>query len=328
MPENIALIGGETLLGQEVREVLAESSLGSHLRLLASEAGEGGKLTEIDGAAAFLAKFDPAAVEDATVIVLAGTSASSKAAIDAEPSSLVVDLTGFTEDEPDSQLRSPLAERAGFRPDHSGPQLVAHPAATAIAIVLSALHRAFPVARSLVHIFEPASERGKAGIDELQQQAVNLFAFQPIPKAVFATQVAFNLRPEWGEEAQEKLQDVEERIERHLASLLERGNGVPMPSLKLLQAPVFHGYTLSFWVEFEDSVTPGDIEEALNADQIDLRAVGTEPPDNVGVAGQSGIAVGAVLPDRNNGSAMWIWAAVDNLRLAAETAALIVREVI
>jgi aspartate-semialdehyde dehydrogenase len=328
LADTIALIGGETLLGQEVREVLAESSLGSQLRLLAADAADTGKLTEIDGAAAFLAKFDPEAIEDAAVIILAGSPASSKEAIEAQPSSLVVDLTGYTEDEPDSQLRSPLAEGPTFRPDRTGPQLVAHPAATAIAVVLSALHRVVPVARALVHIFEPASERGKAGIDELQQQAVSLFAFQPLPKGVFDAQVAFNIRPEWGAEAPEKLQDVEERIERHLASLLERGNGVPMPSLKLLQAPVFHGYTFSFWVEFEDSITPGEVEEALTTDQIDLRGPGHEPPDNVGIAGQSGIAVGSVLPDRNNGSAVWIQAAVDNLRLSAESAALIVREAV
>ena len=39
-----------------------------------------------------------------------------------------------------------------------------------------------------------------------------------------------------------------------------------------------------------------------------------EPPNNVGIAGQSGIAVGAIAPDRNSGNAFWIWAAVDNLR--------------
>jgi aspartate-semialdehyde dehydrogenase len=326
MPDRIALIGGETLLGREVLEVLGESALGSHLRLVAADAEESGKLTEIDGAATFLTKLDPDAVEDAAVIILAGSAASSKEALAAEPSSLVVDLTAFTEDQPDSQLRSPLVEGPDFRPDLTGPQVVAHPAATAIAILLSTLNRAVPVARAIVHIFEPASERGKSGIDELQQQAVNLFSFQPMPKKVFDSQVAFNMRPQWGEQAPENLLDIEERIERHLASLLERGDGIPMPSLRLIQAPVFHGYTLSLWVEFEESIGPGEIEDALSGELIDLRTGEVEPPDNVGIAGQSGIAVGAISPDRNNGNAVWIWAAVDNLRLAAESAAMIARE--
>ena len=58
-----------------------------------------------------------------------------------------------------------------------------------------------------------------------------------------------------------------------------------------------------------------------------LDAGDLEPPNNVGVAGQTGIAVGAITPDRNSASAFWVWAAMDNLRLAAESAALIAGEV-
>ncbi len=326
MAETIALIGGETLQGREVREVFGESALGANLRLVAADEEETGTLTEVGGAAAFLARLQPDAIEDASVIILAGTPVSSKEALAHDPSGLVVDLAGYTEDRPDAQLRSPLVERGDFRADPTGPQVVAHPAATAIAILLTTLHRTIPVARAIVHVFEPASERGRGGIDELQQQAVSLFSFQPMPKKVFDTQVAFNMRPRWGEEAPENLHDVEERIERHLASLLERGNGAPMPSLRLIQAPVFHGYTLSLWVELEESARASEVEEALAADPIDLRTPDVEPPDNVGIAGQSGIAVGAISPDRNNANAIWIWAAVDNLRLAAESAALIARE--
>jgi aspartate-semialdehyde dehydrogenase len=328
LADTIALIGGETLLGREVREVFGESALGSHLRLVAAVDEEAGKIAEVGGAATFLSKLEPDAVEDAAVIILAGTAASSKEALAADPSSLVVDLAGYTEDQPDSQLRSPLIESPDFRADLTGPQVVAHPAATAIAILLSKLHGAIPVARAIVHIFEPASERGKGGIEELQQQAVSLFSFQPMQKKVFDAQVAFNMRPQWGEEAPENLLDIEERIERHLASLLERGNGAPMPSLRLIQAPVFHGYTLSLWVEFEESATAAELEDALAGELIDLRTPDVEPPDNVGIAGQSGIAVGAISPDRNSGNAFWIWAAVDNLRLAAESAAMIAREAV
>jgi aspartate-semialdehyde dehydrogenase len=104
-------------------------------------------------------------------------------------------------------------------------------------------------------------------------------------------------------------------------------DGVPMPSLRLIQAPVFHGYSFSFWIEFEEAPSASDIEDAMNQEMFDVRASDLEPPNNVGVAGQSGIAVGAITPDRNSASAFWVWAAIDNLRLAAETAALIAGEV-
>jgi hypothetical protein len=40
------------------------------------------------------------------------------------------------------------------------------------------------------------------------------------------------------------------------------------------------------------------------------------------------VAVGAISPDRNRASALWLWMASDNVRLAAESALAVVREVI
>jgi hypothetical protein len=66
----------------------------------------------------------------------------------------------------------------------------------------------------------------------------------------------------------------------------------------------------------------------MNQAPFDLRSGDQEAPNNVGVAGQSGISIGAISPDRNNGDAFWIWAAVDNLRLSAENAAMIAAEAV
>jgi aspartate-semialdehyde dehydrogenase len=325
LADTIALVGGETLLGREVRDVLAESSLGSRLRLVAAEDEESGKLTEVGGAAAFLTKLDPDAVENAAIVILAGTPKSSREALAAAPSGLIVDLTYETEDDPEARVRAPQVEGPDFEAEESGPQVIAHPAATAIAIVLERLHRTYPIASAIVHIFEPASERGKPGIDELQQQTVNLLSFQPLPKKLFDAQLTFNMLVRLGEEAETHLQEIEERIERHLATLLDRSDGVPMPSLRLIQSPVFHGYSFSLWIEFEDAPVPSEIEDALAGDFIDVRGSDLEPPNNVAVAGQSGICAGAITPDRNNGNAVWLWMAADNLRLAAESAAMIAR---
>ena len=51
-------------------------------------------------------------------------------------------------------------------------------------------------------IFEPASEHGQRGMDELHQQTVNLLSFQPLPKDVFDAQVAFNMVARYGQKSQ------------------------------------------------------------------------------------------------------------------------------
>jgi aspartate-semialdehyde dehydrogenase len=216
-------------------------------------------------------------------------------------------------------------EPAGFRAPEDAVHSIAQPAAIAIAMVLPRLHAQFPVRRSAIHIFEPASERGTPGVEELQQQTVGLLSFKNMPKKIFDAQLSFNMLPQYGEDAPVTLESAELRIERHLATLLSRGVGLsavppPMPSLRLIQAPVFHGYSLSLWVEFEENPGVEAVESALTDARIDVRRSDLEPPTAVGIAGQDGVAVGAVAMDRNDPQACWCWLVADNLRLAAENA--------
>jgi aspartate-semialdehyde dehydrogenase len=324
----IALVGSETLLGRELRDVIGQTNLGFDVRLIAAPGEEAGKITESGGEPAVLLKMARDAFDGAAVVLLACSPATAREVAALKLSAPTVDLTYALEDAPTARLRAPMIEPHDFRVAPDAAQIVAHPAAIALALLLGRIHPVFPIARSVVQVFEPASERGLPGIDEMQQQAVNLLTFKPLPKQVFDAQVSYTMLARFGEEASVALEDVEARIERHLASLLANSGGAPVPSLRLIQAPVFHGYTFSLWIEFETNPGVAALEQIMNEPPIDLRGAGMEPPNNVGAAGQDGIAVGAVAPDRNHPRAMWLWMAADNLRLAAENALAVVKEVL
>ena len=329
MPSNtIALVGSETLLGRELRDVLGQSNLGFDVRLIAAPDEEVGKITEAGGEAAVLLKLEREAFEGAGAILLAASPATAREVAALKLEAAAVDLTYALEDAPNARLRAPMIEPHDFRVAPDATQIIAHPAAIALALLLSRIHAVFPIARSVAHVFEPASERGMPGIEEMQQQSVNLLTFKPLPKQVFDAQVSYNMLARFGEEAPVALEDVEARIERHLASLLGNSGGAPVPSLRLIQAPVFHGYSFSMWLEFEANPGVTALEQILNEPPVDLRGAGFEPPNNVGAAGQDGIGVGAVTPDRNNSRAVWLWMVADNLRLAAENALAVVKEVL
>ena len=236
----------------------------------------------------------------------------------------MIDLTHAAEDHPRSFIRAPFVEPAGFRAPEDAVHLIAHPASIAIAMILGRLHARFPVTRSLIQIFEPASERGRLGVEELQQQTVSLLSFKSMPKKIFDQQLAFNMLAQYGEDAPISLDSAELRIEHDLATLLSRlpdpAALPPMPSLRLIQAPVFHGYNLSLWIEFKENPGVDAVEAALETEHIDVRKSDLEPPTSVGIAGQDGIAVGAIAMDRNAPQACWLWAVADNLRLPAENA--------
>ncbi|HLW77841.1 MAG TPA: Asd/ArgC dimerization domain-containing protein, partial [Bryobacteraceae bacterium] len=182
------------------------------------------------------------------------------------------------------------------------------------------------IERSIVHVFEPASERGQRGLDELQQQTVAVLAFQKLKTDVFDTQLAFNMLASYGEEALEPLDSIEQRFERHLASLVGNHPSIPMPSLRMIQSPVFHGHSFSLWIEFENNPGVGPLASALASAGVDVRP--DDPPSNAAIAGQGGLAIGAISADRNHPRALWIWMVADNLRLAAENAIAVAKETI
>jgi aspartate-semialdehyde dehydrogenase len=204
---------------------------------------------------------------------------------------------------------------------------MAHPAAIALAIFYSRLAFAFPFRRSVAHVFEPASERGQPGLDELKDQTVSLLTFKRWPRAVFDEQIGFNLLSSYGSDAPESLRKIESRIERDLASLLVHG-GLPMPSLRLVQAPVFHGHSFSVWVEFADNPGAVALERALPSASIDVRDSSVDAPTNVGFAGQSGLAVGAISVDSNDPRACWFWVVADNFRILADNAVAVLRSLL
>jgi aspartate-semialdehyde dehydrogenase len=265
-------------------------------------------------------------------VFLAGSVASARKALKlVRAGTPVIDLTGVAEDRPEARLRAPMIESgAGGTASAAAIHVVAHPAAIALALFLRRLHAHHPIRRSVVQILAPASEYGAPGVTELQHQAISLLSFKPLPHVVFDTQAAFNLLARYGDEAPVKLEDSELRIERHLASLLLLADdalggakAAPMPSLR-----VIHGYTFCAWVEFEDRPELGALEASLAAGAIEVRGAAFEPPTNVGQAGQSGIAVGAIAPDRNHPQACWFWIVCDNLRLSAENAVAVARQIL
>ena len=323
-PLQLALIGGETLLGRELQDVLEKRPDAPVLTGYASSAE--GNFAEQEGEAIYLAPLEAKTAVGYDAVLLAGSTPEGafkayEIAKAANGRPILIDCVGYLEQQPEARIVSPVNETDG---EKSWLQIVAHPAAGALALVLTKLAGYASLRQTIANIFEPASERGKPGISELHQQTTSLLAFKTLEKKVFDAQLSFNLLPRYGEDAHVKLSSVEQRIERHLATIFHKQENpsaaLHMPSLRVIQAPVFHGYGISLWVEFETSVSADEVANALKCPEIDVRGEEHEPPDNVGATSQSGLIAGDIRADRNNSRAVWIWVVGDNLRLTADAA--------
>jgi len=235
--------------------------------------------------------------------------------------SAIVDLSFALEDEPDAAVRSPWIERQLGRalvPElQPGPAVVAHPASIVLALLLLRVQKAGQVKRALAMVFEPASEHGQKGMDELHEQTVNLLSFQPLPKAVFDTQVAFNMVARYGEQSMPSLATMESRVLKHYQRIA--GKDAPLPSLRLVQAPIFHGHAFAIHLELGEAADIENISRALAGDHVSLTQGAEDAPSNVNAAGQANIQV-SITADASQPNGVWLWAASDNLRIAATTA--------
>lgn len=321
----IAIAGASSLLGKEVKDALSDSVLAASDLILLDEEGGMGQLDQVGDEVTFVQAIEPDAFEKVDFTFFCGSEELTRKhwrnALRA--GSTVLDLSGALDQESGVLVRAPWVSAGDGSADLFTPAIVpAHPAALALALLLGRLHESLPIRTTSATLLLPASEFGRAAMDELHQQTVNLLSFQSLPKATYDAQAAYNLLSGTGENAKARLGTVESRVRRHFAVLA--GNRWPALSLQVIAAPVFHGHTFSIAVELERPVEISALEDALGSDHLDLVLEDTDSPSNLAATGQNDVLV-RMRPElsmRNPAetSRVWLWAASDNLRLFAQNA--------
>ncbi|MBZ5680669.1 MAG: segregation protein B [Acidobacteriia bacterium] len=318
-----AIVGAASLKGKEVAEMLNERNFPAvDVRLLDDDESLG-QLEAMGDEISFIQSVRAEQFENVDFTFFASdgdcTRKNWKRARDA--GSAILDLSGALENEPGASVRSLWVERERgliVPPElQPGPCVVSHPAAVTLALLLLRARKAGAIRRAVAIVFEPASEHGQKGMDELHQQTVNLLSFQPLPKDVFDAQVAFNMVARYGLKAQPALDSVEARVLRHYQKVA--GDDAPQPSVLLLQAPIFHGYALVVFLEMEQRADVRHLSQTLTGDHVVIPGGDEDAPSNVSSAGQADIQL-SVRGDASQPNGVWLWAAADNLRIAALTA--------
>jgi len=318
-----AIVGAASLKGKEVAEMLNERNFPAvDVRLLDDDESLG-QLEAMGDEMSFIQSVRAEQFEHVDFTFFAADANSTrknwKRARDA--GSAIIDLSAALENEPGASVRSLWIERERGKilpPElQPGPCVTAHPMAIVLALLLLRAQKAGPVRRAVSVVFEPASEHGQRGMDELHQQTVNLLSFQPLPKEVFDAQVAFNLLARYGQKSEPALDSVEARVLRHYEKIV--GDSALKPSLMLLQAPIFHGHSCSLFLEMENSSDVQALPQVLAGDHVTIPGADEDGPSNVSAAGQGNILL-SVKSDATQPNGAWLWAAADNLRIAALTA--------
>jgi aspartate-semialdehyde dehydrogenase len=324
----IGVVGASSLAGKELSEELAESPLAaSNITLLEDEDDAAGNLAATGDEISFIQKLDETSFEGMDFVFFTsdaeGTTKHWEEARQAGAG--IVDMTYALEGQKDVPVVSPWISEALGRQGRIGAELhletqavvPAHPVVVMLGVVAARIHTQIALETVAATVMEPASEHGRAAMDEMHQQTVSLLSFQDLPKEQYDSQVAFNLLPALGSTAKVDLKSTEERIRRQYKAL---SNGsLPKLSLQLVQAPVFHGYAASVYIQTKGAVSVRRMEAALAGEHIDIVTDESDAPSNLTAAGQEEIMVRveSASDGEETGHGFWLWLAVDNLKLAA-----------
>ena len=320
--DRIGVVGASSLLGKELIDALNESALAASEFVLLDDEEAAGQITAAGDEAAVIQTIDETSFDRMDYVFFAGSPETTKKVWKQarHAGASIVDLTSALDQEKDVLVRAPWIvqpAQPGRDPDLKTSAVVsAHPASLMLALAAARLKAKFPLASIAATVMTPASEHGRAAMDELHQQTVNLLSFQSLPRELYDAQAAFNLLPVLGEEAKIKLDAIEQRIHGQFAALI--GEKPPL-MLQIVQAPDFHGYVISAFVELGEPARVAQVEKALAEEHIDVVASDAEPPSNLSAAGRDEIMVRvkSACAHQDRSSGVWLWMAADNLKLAA-----------
>ncbi len=314
----IVIAGASSLLGAELKSLLEESKFaGWDFRLL-DEENAAGTLTEAGGEPAVIQPVEEGSFERARFIFFTGSPFFTKRNLAAARHSpgKIVDLSGLLACEGEATIWFPKLDELRETEFPSSATAYGVPSAAgtaAIALTLALLR--CDARRIAFQWFQPVSEVGRAGIEELESQTGQLLSFQSVGQPVFDAQVAFNMLDAYGAASTHKLDAVCERVRAEVKVGL--GKSAVVPSVQVIHAPVFYGTMFSACAEVDPGADAEKIARVFADAGFAITARGEAGPSNVSAAGEKAIQLGHPKADPVHPGTWWFWGAADNIRLPA-----------
>jgi aspartate-semialdehyde dehydrogenase len=301
-PLSIALIGGDEPLAEAVLRLLEEREIETgRLFPLAEDQPDasityrGEEIPLLDAAG-----FD---WKSADLAILASRGSGARRHVDVAAKA---GLPVLGVDDPAWQGRHPDL------PFASGP-------AVAVSRIAALLARQAGLAAIHASLNLPMSQFGKAGIEELSNQARALFSLEPVEADVLPPRIAFNLVPQAAESRQLAASQYERGIEASVRHLLDRET---LPVLAFAcWVPVFYGHSAVLHVTTETDLDIDALRslfgQAAGVTLMDEPLPGGVPTPATDALDSEDIFVGRVRVNAGDVRQLSLWLVFDGLRLEA-----------
>ena len=203
-----------------------------------------------------------------------------------------------------------------------------HPITITLSSLLHSLIPKFGVSKAVAFVLQPVSAFDESGIEELASQSTALLSGASPRKTVFKEQIAFNILSHTEAPDADGFSCGEKQITTDIRRVLDLPD-FPI-SLSIVQAPVFHTYSVMVYVELAREASIKDLETLYRASPLfKVSAPGAScPVSSISVAGKEQIFIGQIKKEDAFPKAFWIWTVADNLTRGSALNALEIARII
>jgi len=313
----VALVGTDTFRGKEIKDVLNERNFPfEKIEFFDSDVkGEFSKLTEFRSEPRVILPLDKSAIADSDVVFLATDKRTSleygKLAV--KGNYLAVDLSETFNGNRDVPLVVAGVNHGILRKKR--PLLIANP--HSVTIILSHLFHVllqrYELMKAVAFVLQPVSAFDDSGIRELANQSFAVLKGAAVSRNIFKTQIAFNLLSHTEAVDKNGFSSSEKQIISEVSRVF---NAKDFPlSLSIIQAPVFHTYSIMIHLELKEKPAIQTIKRLFEKSSYFRVSPLSDscPVSSVLVAGKDEIFIGQIKKEESHPNRFWIWTVTDNL---------------
>lgn len=317
---NFAIVGATGAVGQELLAVIDDHKVPyNSIKMLASERSAGEKIV-FQGKEYIVEETTKDSFVGVDIALFAGGPASrAYGRIAQEMGVVVIDNSSTFRLDEDVPLIIPEVNGQAAK-DHQG--LIASPNCSTILMVgaIYPIYKKTRIKRIIVSTYQAVSGAGKAGLNELREQTLQVLNNETIHPETFQHQIAFNLIPHIDMWQEEDFTKEEMKLVHETHKILNDTDIAITPTA--VRVPVFRSHAESIYLETEEDMNANMARELLlNSKGIVLK---DKPQENiypmpVETVGTDEIYVGRIRNDLYQKNALNLWACFDQIRKGAAT---------
>ena len=313
----LALVGTDTLRGKEMKDILDSHKLFfDSIDFFDRDVEEEySKLTEFRGEPKVVHHIEKDSLVDTDLVFLAADQQTNREYGDLSRSQgfQAIDLSETFNDKKEIPVVvAGINDRAILR---EKPGIVAnpHPVTIILSHILDAIQREFELDKAVTFVLQPVSAFEESGIEELANQSFAILNSSALTRKVFKAQIAFNLLSHTESLDEDGFDTVEKQVMVEIGQVL----GVEdLPhTLSIIQAPVFHTYSIMIYFELAKGAGLQAIKHLFKRSSYFKLITPTlsSPASCVSVAGKDKIHIGQIKKVAELPNSFWLWAVADNL---------------